>query len=517
MGEGGTFDDLFTKDAGDWPDPIPLGPDLPPVPSLDPHLLPESFRPWLTDIADRMQAPLDFSAAAAVVAAGSAIGRRCGIKPQAHTDWSEVPNVWGALIGRPAMMKSPTLAAALGPIHKLEAEAALQNDAALKEYAQAIRIFDIRQKAAAETAKTAFKKKLKGGDTGATLELPEFETPECPPLRRYVLADATYEKAGEILSQNPQGVLVVRDELVGFLRPLSREENAAARAFWLEAWNGKGGYTFDRIIRGTIRLEACSAGVLGCIQPGKLETYLKEAIHGGSGDDGLIQRFGVMVYPDPTPEWRNVDRYPDTPARTVARDVYARLARIEGKNIGADTEAFDNIPCLRFAPEALRCFETWREELEQSLRGDGLHPALESHFAKYRKLVPALALIFHLIDCSTGGPVSVHSVGRACAWAEYLKAHAYRTYATVAQSQRAGARAILSHIVKADLRECFAVRDIQQKGWTGLTTAEHVRTSLEVLETHNCVRIELVPASATGGRPAERWRVNPRLRRQQNR
>jgi putative DNA primase/helicase len=43
-------------------------------------------------------------------------------------------------------------------------------------------------------------------------------------------------------------------------------------------------------------------------------------------------------------------------------------------------------------------------DLEKRLRGD-LHPALESHLAKYRKLVPALALICHLVDGGTAGRV----------------------------------------------------------------------------------------------------------------
>ena len=47
--------------------------------------------------------------------------------------------------------------------------------------------------------------------------------------------------------QNPNGVLAHRDELVSLLKTLDREEFAAARGFFLTAWNGKDRYTFDRI------------------------------------------------------------------------------------------------------------------------------------------------------------------------------------------------------------------------------------------------------------------------------
>ena len=57
-------------------------------------------------------------------------------------------------------------------------------------------------------------------------------------------------------------------------------------------------------------------------------------------------------------------------------------------------------------------FLEWRKDLERRLRSaDDVHPALESHFAKYRKLVPALALINHLAD-----------VGRASGEAAMLRA-----------------------------------------------------------------------------------------------
>ena len=49
-----------------WPEPEPLGSDLPNVPQFDPELLPASLRPLVEDVAERMQVPLDFPAIAAI-------------------------------------------------------------------------------------------------------------------------------------------------------------------------------------------------------------------------------------------------------------------------------------------------------------------------------------------------------------------------------------------------------------------------------------------------------------------
>ena len=63
-----------------WPNPSPLPNGLPPVPELDPAILPDQLRPWIEDIAGRFSAPLDYVAAPAMVAVGSVIGRRIGIR-----------------------------------------------------------------------------------------------------------------------------------------------------------------------------------------------------------------------------------------------------------------------------------------------------------------------------------------------------------------------------------------------------------------------------------------------------
>ena len=106
--------------SGDWPEPKPLPTGLLPVEPYRSEFMPAALAPWVDDISERLQCPADYVAVASVVALGSVIGRRIGIKPQARTDWLEVPNLWGCFIGRPGMLKSPAMMAALKPIHRLE-------------------------------------------------------------------------------------------------------------------------------------------------------------------------------------------------------------------------------------------------------------------------------------------------------------------------------------------------------------------------------------------------------------
>ncbi|MBK7644376.1 MAG: DUF3987 domain-containing protein [Planctomycetes bacterium] len=182
--------------------------------------------------------------------------------------------------------------------------------------------------------------------------------------------------------------------------------------------------------RGTVRIEAAIVSILGGIQPGPLHEYLVGAARDGKGDDGLLQRFQLLVWPDPSPNWVNHDREPDEAAQKEADEVFRHLHELEPEAVGATRPIGDSIsiPYLRLSEHAQPVFDDWRRDLELYLRSGAEGEAFESLLAKYRKLVPALALIFHLADGNTG-PVGLESLDRAIKASEYLKSHARRVYA----------------------------------------------------------------------------------------
>ncbi len=495
-----------TADTGadDWPEPEALPEGLPPVDAFDPALLPPALRPWITDIAERMQCPADFPAAAAVVCLASVVGRQCGIRPKARDDWTVVPNLWGGIIGRPALLKTPALAEPMRMIDALEAAAREEHEAADREHRAACVVNEAIAKQATSNVVKAVKARDLIKAQGHALEA--VEEPEAPARRRYKTSDATVEKLGELLRDNPRGCLLFRDELVGFLRSLDREGREGSRAFYLEAWNGTGGYVFDRIGRGTVEIEAACVSILGGIQPGPLSAYLTETLRGGAGDDGLLQRFQVAVWPDPPAAWRNVDRWPDTSARQAARQVFDRLHILDPAAIGATQDEGDRVPWLRFDPQAQALFDDWRADLERRLRAEDLPPAMESHLAKYRSLAPSLALLFHLADNAQGGPVGKPSLVRALAWCEYLESHARRIYAPALAPDLFAAIELDRRLLA--LPEPFTAKDVYRKCWRGLNR-EGAAAALATLEDFGRVRGE---KSAGPGRPTVRYTVNPALR-----
>jgi hypothetical protein len=481
-----------------WSDPKPLPSGLLPVKLFDTAFLPPSIGPWVEDISDRMQCPPDFVAIPAMTALGSVIGRRIGIRPQRRTDWIEVPNLWACIIGRPGVLKSPAMAEAMKPLHRMEGEARKANEEDRKRHEAEMVLLKIKEDAAKAAAK-------KLAEKGLEPALPEFDAPVAPQARRFIATDVTYEALGEILAANPNGVLAFRDELISLLMTLDREENVAARGFFLTAWAGTSGYTFDRIIRGHTHIEAACVSMVGSTQPARIAEYIRRAVS-GKGDDGLIQRFGMMVWPDHNGEWRNTDRYPDTAARQDAWRTFEDLDKLTPETARAQRDEFESIPFLRFDEEAQQIFDAWREGLEKRLRSGQLHPALESHFAKYRKLVPALALISSLADAPIGC-IDAPPLKRALAFVEYLESHAHRIYGASIEVETSVAKAILTKIRKGELKDGFTCREVWRHQWSNLSDLEQVQAGLDLLV--ECLWLA-ENTIKTPGRPKVTYFINPK-------
>jgi putative DNA primase/helicase len=385
--------------GGEWREPKPLSDGLSPVPAFEPDYLPAAIRPWAADIAERMQCPLDFVGTPAIVSLGAAVGRRICVRPQRETDWTESANLWGIIVGRPGAMKSPAMTEALRPLNRIEAQARESGQEAARKFEAAKELHHLKLADAREKAR----KQLKDGSEAPTVGIDAAPTP--PARRRLIVNDTSYEALGEILAENPNGVLAVRDELVSLLRSLDREEFAAARGFFLSAWNGTSGYTFDRVIRGVTHIDAACVSMIGTTQPGRMADYIRRASK--ENDDGMIQRFGVLSWPDASPDWKNVDRWPDSNARERAWTTFERLASLDPDSVDAQNDKFDALRFLRLDPTAQAAFDEWRGNLEKSVRTGDLGPALESHLSKYRKLVPSLAVqsrhFLERADCESLG------------------------------------------------------------------------------------------------------------------
>lgn len=471
-------------------DPLPLPQLLPDVPSLPEAICPPSLAPWWQDIADRAQIPLEYPAAASIVILSSLVGRKITIMPKRKDDWQVVPNLWGMIVGRPSVLKSHALDTAAAPMKRM---AALAKEAYEKEKNAWLVKEDLLD-VEARSLKDQYKKAIKDPDGNERLriqheleELRQKSDAEKVVERRYWTADPTVEKLGELLRDNPQGLLIMRDELAGYLRSFNKQGRENDREYVMECWSGNGSFPQDRIGRGTVAVEGLCVSVIGTIQPGKLNKYVSGALAGEFEDDGLIQRFQVVVWPELPKDWKNEDRRPDAHARDRALEVYTKLDALDPDQVGAVYPQYGDLPYLRFNPDAQDLFDQWRTDLEARIRAPEMErtPAFESHLAKYRSLMPSLALLFHLLDCAdTGrtGPVTHESAYRAVEWCTFLEAHARKVFAPELNLDAKTAHALAAKIKEGAVVDGDTLRDIYRNQWTGMTRPDEVRSAARILE-----------------------------------
>jgi phage/plasmid primase-like uncharacterized protein len=478
--------------------PIDLPDSQPSVMPLEPEMLPPAIRDYIFDVADRQQSPPDFVAVATIIGLSGLLGRKILISPKQNDDWTVTPNQWGIIIGRPSAMKSPSMKEALKPLRQLEIKMAEQHVEAIQRYKEACLLAEITESVAKQNAKKAVQKG-KIEEAKEALKTDEEAAPS-PTRPRLIVNDATIEKLGELLNENPNGLILSRDELAGWLAKLTKEEYQADRAFYLECFDGNGHFVYDRIGRGTIDVKHCTLSVIGGIQPSKISTLVREAIK-GTADDGLIQRFQFAVWPDDIGTWEWRDRAPNQTAKANYYKAFERIHNLTFHTIDGEP------PCLKFCYEAQQLFIEWMEDLQVKAREEYTHPAIESHMLKMPQTIAGLALLFEIID---GGHeiVGWESTTRALMWADYLLSHAYRLYSVATDQCIHNAKLILKR--KDKLPNPFSVRDIHRKNWAGLDSVDVIMEALECLIDYRHIRSKKILSTTQGGRPTSiyQWVAN---------
>lgn len=499
--------------AADWPELKRLAAAPHQPPPFDLSLLPEGMRAWVADEASRLAVPPEAVAVPALVAAGSLIGnsRRLYVKA-VDKSWAEPAILWGVIIASPSMKKSPALRAGLRYIKALEREEAAayrKREEAAKPQLKALEV-QIRG-----VSKSLEKAEASGNDADAKAHksrlqaLYEEQEGLVQTPRRLIINDVTPEMAGQLLQQNPNGLLYSRDELEGFLKSLEKQNYENARTMYLEAYSGVDSYGQERLSR-AVHIETAALSIIGGIQPGVFQRHLDTVLK-TDGGDGFFARMQLTVWIESQNLGLGSDTPPDQLAAERAETIHRNL-RDEAQRIseGLGPGAFEGIS---FAHDAQEHFDSWRRELN-SYRHTAIvqeRPAYDAYIGKLEATAVRLALILHCVDHADGKPtpsVTLDQVIRAIGLATYFLEHAKRTYRVPESTHWRGAMALAEKILKRDLKDQTTLRDLQAS--TSLfKKAADLRDALAVLEEHNWARLTL--RRNPGAPPSEVIELNPAL------
>jgi hypothetical protein len=496
----------------EWPDPLPVKSELLPVKPFEFSLMPYPLCAFVRDASVRMQCPPDYIAVSMVFMFGGLIGTACGVKPKRLDDWVVVPNLWGGIVGNPSTLKTPAITEAFAPLYKIEKDAMEEYQEKSREWESRDKVSKLREESVKSDIKNQMKNRMFSDEEALKLYASQVREIPKPSCRRYKTNDGTIEKVHELLSQNPRGLIQYRDELVGVMAGWEKEGHGADRAFYLEAWNGYGSFTVDRIGRGTIHAENICIAIFGSAQPDKILSYIHKSLH-ALDNDGLLQRFQLLVYPDPLKEWEYVDRIPEQGAKAAFHNLAFQIARTDFFEGIPDIQEVRGKKCFSFDDGAQEAFIDWLTGFEKKLKGFD-EPIIIQHLAKYRKLMPALALIFHVVaiadkDRKTG-KISKEATNRAISWCEYLEFHARRIYGMALDISIQAASVLSKQIKRGELGQKFSLRDVYRKQWSFLKDRDSAEAACEELVKNHWLR-EVSSTPAPGQKIKTEYVVNPKI------
>jgi Protein of unknown function (DUF3987) len=281
--------DAFESDHTAWlaPDMTHLGTGRANAPSFPLKVIGDEWGPWCHAHAQARNAPVDYVAVTLLIAASALIGHSRWAK--ASGEWKEPPHLWAALVGPPASGKSPAMKAITSLLGSIERGEDIKATPIIEKYARALVTAQAAQKQFAKDVAKAFKK----GDEEPTFPH-QAAMPKRPVTPRVTASDVTPEALAELLQDQPCGLLILRDELAGWLGGFDRYNKGSGggeRALWLEATGG-GPFKIDRKLSAPVYVPRLALAMLGSIQPDRLAGLITGV------DDGLASRF-LWCWPEP--------------------------------------------------------------------------------------------------------------------------------------------------------------------------------------------------------------------------
>ena len=489
---------IGTGGSGSWPEPdlSLLGTGRRAPPPFPQHLL-GPWAGWCERKAKGASAPVDYVAVALLASVGAAIANVRW--PQAGTAWSEPPVLWCAEVGPPSSSKSPSMDAAFNLVRFAEDRMADGFEQVQQEHATAKQTCEARIEAWKVEVKTA----VKNGDPVPAMPA-EAQEPPAPVRPRIRVADATVEALGALAAGLPRGLLLVRDELAGWLGAFDKYGGGGSdRAFAIEMYGGRA-YVVDRMKNPEpLRIRHLSIGVLGGVQPDKLEMILN------GPDDGLASRL-LWAWPETKPEF-NLARgaQDDGPMQRA----FARLTDLLQLHDEFGHPEPVIVPLARDAEDRLEAFA--RDIVERCHMASGL---LAGTLGKARghclRLSAVLEYLWWCGGTEESEPKAI-SPDAVTAAADLLNAYflpmAERVFgdAVIPVAERRG-MLLAQHLRQNRVTE-FNAREVRRQIGGMLREAADMEAACKQLVEAGLIRPRFTRAGEVKGRKSQSYEVNPEV------
>ena len=452
-----------TPEPQPWESLIPL-PGLPPVVPFPLHVFPEQLQAFVTDVAGTTNTPPDYAASFALAIAAGSIGatRACSIK-DGHIQRA---SVYLTVVARKGSTKTPALDAVAAPIYDEQAR------------------LKISQKGKPPSERT-----------------------------KVFTSDVTAEKLAKQLMDNPRGMMIIRDELAGWLASFNQYKaggKGGDRQFFLSAWSGapvnvdRKGKDKDDDVEVFVRHPCLS--VVGTIQPSVLDRFKTD------GDDGFYDRV-LFSYPDEYPlcgeQWKTIA---PEPAKRWAEVLYS----LRGIEMEEDKKNGPRPFFLHLDDAAKAGWQGWTNRVADIVNAADFDDVLRGPYVKLAGYAARFAVVIHCLRIAYGEDlqrtIDAKDMRAGADLGHYFISHAARVWAATGFDAKTGSVRKLLTWVKNCERTEFTRRDAHRLLIRSFPNVEELTHPLRILVEHCHLRYK---NDATGkpapGRPTVTYEIHPEL------
>ena len=391
----------------------PSKPLVPPTPwqPFPVSCLPEPVQTLVCRASEAIKCDPAYVATAMLPALAGAIGTSRQI--QLKRGWIEPSVLWGVVCGDSGSMKSPAVDIATNHIRDRQAKSVEVHRQLIESY----------EKDLAEYKLLYDDWKRSGRKKGE----PAPGEPEQPICERICCSDVTVEGLAVLLADAPRGLLLIRDEIAGWLASHDQYKSGrgADTAHWLTI-HGARDLVVDRKTgdRKTLFVRRASVSIVGGIQPRTLARSLGQEHF----ENGLAARLLLAMPPRRPKVWSEAE-IDESLDQSVAQ-MFDRLLElqhtIDGDPITLGLSSGGKQAWVKF----------YDEHADRMLDASGSHAAVLS---KLEGGAARIALILHIVRQVTGDrtateAVDEHSISSGVAIARWYAREAERIYAVLSET-----------------------------------------------------------------------------------
>ncbi len=371
---------------------------LPPPPLVPIEVFPPELQWIIRDSAKAYVVPPEVPVCAILALASAAVGRSRGIIIK--QGWAPHANLYLCLIGPSGAGKSPCTNSIFNSVFRADC---LMH----AEWQEARESYQLEQTRYQEALKQYRKNEI--DDPGPA--------PEKPKRKQVFVDDATVEALTDALSDNPRGVLWLRDELAGLILDLDKYsgEKGSTKTRLMSAYDS-GSWKVSRVNQGrTGYIQHACLSIFGGIQPGALV----DAFCGKDAATGFLPRFLFVRFEQAEPAlWTD---------HIFSADRKAELDRITRYLMGLDFSLNGQPQYIGVSQEAKQLYVEWHNRLANEAWA-GLGEDDSSVLSKLRDQCLRLCLIIHLLEAATGhhdelAAVNAATMSKAIQLADWFREH----------------------------------------------------------------------------------------------